>query len=388
MRPEELTSDLHAVRCSAEQMELSKRAGRESGSELLSLPPSEWRAAMRKNARYRGLGTLSFLLDAAHDKLETEPTIAREITTAVLEQVPLLRELPRIIHVPLLALAWKEHANALRVTDDLPGALEAINHALDLYKGVGSLDYHAAKAMLVKAQVLREMGRLDEALEHTRPAVAKFRDYTDSKYLVIGAMTEGWILFSAKRYREAMAIFGELAEEAERGGDRGTLARALQNTGACARELGDFKSAHDLFSRALPLFDELQLTTEIPRVRWGYALTLVAEGRVNEGVSELFKTRALYLRLGMNIEALTASMDIVRAKFLHGEDVRSVCAELIPTFVEAGMTQNAIEALAYLREQAKADALDVQKIERVRDFFVELRKKPTLLFLRPEADRG
>ncbi len=354
------------------------------GSMLLALPPSSWRRTIRSDRRFRTRATLSFLLEAAHARLEKEPTLARELTSAVLASVDRVAGGWRVQVTALRGLAWKEHANALRVTDDLRAAIKAIEHALAIFADEPSLDYQAATAKLVKAQILREMGEDDAAVALARECAVKFRDYGDSRYLVMARITEGWILYNSKQYGRAMAIFADLTEEAERTGDRATLARALQNTAACARELGDTAAARDLYARALPLFVGLQLVTEIPRVQWGYALSLVADGRFHDGVSELYKTRALYLDLGMNVEAATAALDIVRAKFLNGDDVTSLCGELVTTLVSAGMTQNAIEALAYLREQARHGAVDIPKITRVREFLSELGTRPTLGFVRPE----
>jgi hypothetical protein len=79
----------------------------------------------------------------------------------------------------------------------------------------------------------------------------------------------------------------------------------------------------------------------------------------------------------------------VRLKFDHGEDVRDLCAEIIQVLTAAGLTQNAIEALAYLREQAKQRSLSQTKISRVRTFFDQLEKRPAQLFARPaEEEEG
>jgi hypothetical protein len=88
----------------------------------------------------------------------------------------------------------------------------------------------------------------------------------------------------------------------------------------------------------------------------------------------------------MNSRAASVSLDIVRLRFDAGEDVRGLCAELVITFTRAGMTQNAIEALAYLREQASRDRLTGTKIACVRAYFDELAKKPTLLFVHPSNE--
>jgi hypothetical protein len=195
-------------------------------------------------------------------------------------------------------------------------------------------------------------------------------------------MFEAGVLFTSRRFREALAIFQEVMAQAELDGDRVTVARCLQCAAQCARELGDLDSARDLYPRALANFERLNIPSDANCARWGLAVTLAAAGRVAYAVSELFKVRAVFLSLGMNSHAASAAMDIVRIRFDAGEDVRDLCAELVPLLTRAGLTQNAIEALAYVREQAQQGALTTKKIVRVRTYFDQLATKPLLLFAR------
>jgi tetratricopeptide (TPR) repeat protein len=199
-------------------------------------------------------------------------------------------------------------------------------------------------------------------------------------------MFEAGVLFTTKRFAEAFEIFHDVMAQAELDGDTLTVARCLQNTAQCARELGDLDAARDLYPRALKHFEELNAEGDANCSRWGLAVTLAAAGKVPYAVSELYKVRAVFLSLGMNAHAASAALDIVRIKFDAGEDVRELCVELVPLFTEAGLTQNAIEALAYIREQAKHGRLTTKKITRARNYFEELATKPMLLFARPRDE--
>lgn len=79
-------------------------------------------------------------------------------------------------------------------------------------------------------------------------------------------------------------------------------------------------------------------------------------------------------------------MDIARFKFDAGEDVRHLCSELVPLLTTAGLTQNAIEALAYIREQAYQGHLTRKKLVRARTYFDQLATRPLLLFARPREN--
>jgi tetratricopeptide (TPR) repeat protein len=356
------------------------------GPRLLAQAPSAWRRLMRADAHYRSFGTLRFLLEEARERFESAPSFAREITSVVIDFVDGVRAPSEVHKVGLRGLAWKEHAIALEYAGDPRDALRAAERAVKIYGERPSLQVDETRARLVMSNILRDLGDLQQSLDIARDCALVFADFAEKSYQTMARMSEGCALFSLKRFREALAVFAANLEEAERAGDKLTLARALQNMAACARQLGDLKAARTFYPRALAYFNELGLRTEAERVRWGYALCLAVEGRVAHAASELYKVRATFLLLGMNTDAATAALDIVRVKWDAAQDVRELCSELVTTFAAAGMTQHAIEALAYLREQAKAGDIDATKIESVREYFGELAHHPSLRFSGPPEE--
>lgn len=342
---------------------------------------------MRSRAHFRSFGTLRYLLELARSKFETEPTVAVQITAAVLDFVDAVEGPSHVHEIGLRGLARKEHGNALRATGDLRGALAAAEEAERIYLLSPALVFDATKAKLVAAQVLHEIGESERAMKLARECGRTFADFGEVSYRIMARHTEGCVLFACRQFREALAIFGEIVADAEREGDRNLLVRGLHNAAECARELGDLAAARDLYPRVLRHMEELGLTTERPRVMWGYALTLAAEGKTAAAISELYKVNHLYLHLGMNLDAATAALDIVRIRLANDEDVQVLCGQLVDTFAKAGAAQNALEALAYLREQAKKGAVTLAKIASVRTYFGELARKPSLLFARPSEDR-
>jgi tetratricopeptide (TPR) repeat protein len=360
--------------------------GRTYGPQIVDAPPSEWRSIMASDPAYRSYGTLAYLIDYAHGALEDQPSVARELVAAVLEVVDAVDVPAETFAVWLRGCAWKEYANALQVTGDLRRALIAATHAVEILDQQPTLLDTKAAAQLALAQVLQELGESDAAIAIARQCAEVFRDYGQSEYVGYARMTEASILFARKQFREAMAIFTQLAREAEESGDRLALARALLDTGECARELGDITAARTLYSRALENYQGFNVATELPRTRWAYALTLAEDGRPRDAISELFKVRAEYLRFGMNTDAALASLDVVRIKSMLGENVAHSAAELVETFAKAGMTQNAIEALAYLRERAGAGRISEQTFSRVTSYLRELQLRPAAVFLRPPEE--
>ena len=366
----------------------ARAEGEQYGPMLLAYPASAWRQLMRANSHYRSFGTLRHLLGAARDKFLSEPSLAREITATVIEFVERV-EAPTPIHrIALRGLAWKEHANATQYAGDLRQALSAAERSIAIYGESASLHFFQTAARLVACNIYRDLGEAETALRIARECASVFHDYADSAYRTMARMSEGGALFTQRRFTEALHVFTSLAEEAEIENDHYSLAQALLNGAECARELGDSQAARDLYPRALKHFEELGMLTEAARVRWASALLLAAEGKIPAAVSDLFLVRGTYLRLGANVSAATAGLDIVRIRFDDGQDIRDSCSELVTTFVDAGMTQNAIEALAYIREQAKLGTITSSKIEQVKTFLGEVAKRPSLQFARIPGEEG
>jgi tetratricopeptide (TPR) repeat protein len=350
------------------------------GPRLLAESPSRWRRLMRREPHYRSFGTLQFLLSEARQRIVTRPSGAREITSAVLEFVDEVTAPSTVHKTALRGLAWKEHASALEYSGDLDEALRAAERSVEVYGESSLLTFAQTRAKLVACNIHRDLGDSERALLIARECATIFRDYASTAERALARLCEGNVLCSLKRFPEALALFREVVAEAERTNDRLMLARALQSTAECASEMGDIEGARDLYARALAMFNELELVNEATRARWRYGRCLAAQGKASFAVSELYHVRAVLLSLGMKTDAAMVGLDVVRTRFDAGEGVRALCAELVTTFTEAGLAQNAIEALAYLRGQARRDAVTAAKIERVRTYFSELARKPSLVF--------
>ena len=360
--------------------------GSEWGPKLVEYPASSWRRHMRAKYEYRSFGTLRYLLTLARSKFETEPTVAFELTTVVLDFVDQVEGPSPVHEIGLRGLARKEHANALRCKGDLPAAFKYAKESAATYLQSHVLDFEAAKAKLVEAQVLCEMGEYHEAMTIAKDCTRIFDDFKQSAYRIMSRHTEGCILYARKQFKDAFSVFSNVVAQAEMEGDLNLLVRGLHNAAEAAREIGDIQAARDLYPRVLKHMQQLELTTELPRVTWGYALTLVAEGRLEAAISEFYKVSNLYLHLGMNLDAATAHLEIVRVRFSTGDDVTEDCRQLVEAFAKAGAAQNALEALAYLREQSRTGRMSMAKLDRVRTYFTELHRKPNLLFAHPPDD--
>jgi len=364
----------------------ARREGEEFGRNLLALPVSSWRDTMSGDRQYRSYGALAFLLEAIHEDLHQHPAVAYERIVVVLEYVDRVEVPDPSFSAWLRGTAWREYANALRVTKNPKTAIGAAQTARKLFETVASLTIDVAKSELVEAQALREVGDYDRALFLARQAAETFNEHGESQYYCFARTTEAWVLFGFHQYAEALSIFSVTAADAEARGDKRTVALCLYNAAECARALGEMDRGRELNRRAVELLNAVGVATDTPRVRWAHAVDIARHGNVEAAVSELFTVQGEFLALGMNTDAATAALDVVRLKVENGEEVGWLCRQLVQTFSEAGMTASAIEALAYLREEAKRGTITANKIVHVRTHLNEVARMPALIFLPPPND--
>lgn len=363
-----------------------EEAGDLYGKQLLAIPTARWRSEMDADPNFRRYGTLRLVIDAIHEQLYYYPLDARERAAVVVRYIARV-EVPAIeFRVMLGGLAWKEYSKALRFAHEYPAAIQAAKRSRRIFSSIPSLACEAAKAHLCEALVYREQGHRDRVIEIALSCASVFRDFEDAEAYMNARMTQAMVLSDAHRPKEAMDIFSETAAEAEQRGDKYTLAICVHNCADCARAMGDLASARALDRRALVLFEELGTKAFTPKIRWTEAMALVAESRVSTAILELRRARAELLELGMNADAATYQLDIVGLRLERGEDVTVECSDLVDTFTRAGMIQSAIEALAYLREQARQSKISVTKIQYVREYVSKAAIGPPRLFVMPPDD--
>lgn len=366
-----------------EWLEAEEQAGQRYGPLLLGMATGRWRSEMSRDENLRRYGTLRFLLGVIRSDLFQYPLQARERTAVVIEYTEEVDVPSEQCFYFLGGLAWKEYANALRYTGEFPMALEAARKSRAIFEMAGSLACDAAKAHLVEALVHRELGDLDAVVAIAALCEEVFRDFEDAEAYMHARMTRALVLSDTKRFKEAMEVLAETARDAEQRGDRRTLAICLHNSAECARALGDLTTARELDARALVHYEELGMAAETPRIRGTEALALADEGHVSAAILQLYIARSEFLRLGMNGSAADVGLHIVRLRHDRGEDVTAECSELIETLTRAGMIQPAIEALAYLREQARTRKIDTAKLEVVGEFVREVVNGTARMFLPP-----
>lgn len=362
-----------------------EEAGQAFAPLLLATPTGLWRSEMNRDPNLRRYGTIHALLDAVFDQVLYQPEHATERAVVLVDYVDGVAVPTARYQAFIGGYAWKVYANALRFAGKNPDALVAAQKSQAIFNRVGSLATEAAKAQLVEAVVLREIGTSPDEVLRLVLAAEKLLRGVEAEGYVNARIIHALVLTDSKRYAEALALLVETTEDAERRGDKRAQATCLHNTAEIARAIGDIKRSRELNRRARKHFEELGISVELPRLRWSEAMALADEGNTSEAIMECYRARTEFLALGMSGSAADVGLEIVRIRFHRGENVMRECAELVETLAKAGMIQPAIEALAYLREQARMQAMSDAKIDWVRSFVRDSANGIVRAFLPPPA---
>jgi tetratricopeptide (TPR) repeat protein len=373
------------------------RAGGEDAAALELLRPFEspeaaahfvWEDVTRK-PEFRTGGVARRLCKLANGMCERQPLYALSLAEAATRIAALLPDTsyPRGTIHELRGEAWKEQANAFRYLGRFTDAHTALDAAEEEYcqlpvEGVGLV-----AVQYVRAYVLYEQEQLDaaEALAYQSAAGALQLGETDRYTRALHL--QGEILYERRSFAEAAAIFASILDYGERRKEMVWVARESINLGQCHLELRRLPEASRLLHRALRLFTDLRLESEVTRTGWAIGRLLFAEGNSREATQRLREAIRELSRSGMLTDAALAAIDLAEMLTVLGRvrEIPKVLSGVVQTFTAAGKLTGALTALAYLKDAATAGRIAPAMFPHVRRFLVRAERQPELLFLPPPA---
>jgi len=277
--------------------------------------------------------------------------------------------------------AWYEFGYALLYTGAYSVALEALAIAESHFERVRIADHEKGRLYLVRAMVYRALERSGDSLPVIAAAAAIFREYGDKDRLYASKLAQGLALYSSRRFREALRLNLEIANE-ETIAARWRAA-AQQNAATCYRELGDFDAAIEHFISAINAFESAGMMSFRAKARWTLARIFVARAQYDAALRMLTELREEFEQLGMANDVAIASLDIAEvliATERHTE-IAAACRPALSYFERAQLTSSeaARTAVTYLAEAALSGKASSSLVANLRIAFVSETKRPELI---------
>lgn len=352
-------------------------------SKIVEHPVGTWRMRCAAAPELRIPAAVQNLLRRSQEAREKNPTEALELARMAIDLSSTFGASDA--ETRLKGLAWKEASNAYRYLSRYDEALDAIDRAASFFRKMLVSEYDLCAVEYCRGQVMRELGRLREALAHARRSRDLALQFGDTRRVALAAILEGNSHASAGDWAAARDAYMSVIKPMQEAGDAPMVAALLHNVGACCKELGDLDAAGTYYLQAVLTYEALGMIVEMSRVRWNLGQMLLATGKFDEAIDRLNQCRAEFDRLDMRTEVGLISLDLAEALLALGRatEIPPLCRETIRIFESVGVSQPAKIALAYLDEAVRTEKATPKVVRYVREYLEELPKRENLLFAPP-----
>jgi tetratricopeptide (TPR) repeat protein len=327
----------------------------ESWIEHLTLSPDECTSALARR-----------IILAARSEEERAPRTALDLLLVAETLLPLIRNRAEVPDA--LADLWKERANTLMVLGDYTAALAACDRAAEIYAQRPVAAFDLAFTDWSRASIYFEMGRYADALPFAERAEATLRQFGDTAHATQVRVLVACVQYEQGNIDGAERLFTRLLAALAAHDDRLTQARVLANIACCRLMQEDTVGADAFAGRAIELYEEFGLTTEIMRTRWAMAIANLRRGKRSEAMAALEKVALSFRDEGLIVDAAEVELDIVAELVRTGEYERAaaIAGRLATIFVGAEARVSTARALEYLREASLAMIATPDLIRAVR----------------------
>jgi tetratricopeptide (TPR) repeat protein len=361
----------------AAQME-RERSGVAGAVERLlrDTPIIEW-PALAESQALRNNAALEQLSEAVRKRTDRDNIAALAIAnlaTSIAESLP-SNSYPAVVLAQIRATAWRDRANALRYLARHDEALESIDRAESNLDRFAAAAHDRAVIGLVKAMILAQTERFDEAQSLIDACRAVFLESGDSKRYLDAGIVQANALYRASRFEKALALYADLLRHAAEWRDLESQARLHNNLGYCLTQLADYAAAKIHFSNAVAGFTDLGYKAEIPRTERGAGLILIARGQTASGLEQLRDARRDFTAFGMAEEAGLCALSIAETLLHRGQNAEA--STLIDTVAEefqaGGIDERVIGAVVRLRDAMRVNDATADSVHTVHAYLESLR---------------
>lgn len=280
------------------------------------------------------------------------------------------------------ARAWTEYANALRISDRLNAAEDALARAAEL-REAGSGDALLAPHMIYRLSGLRgSQRRLDEALELLDGLLRSYSELGETHLVgrtlvdrAIHTYNDGDSQLAAQLLDKAFAFLDEDRDPQLTLTARFCRVLFLADSGQATRasrlllEAGFRKRFAD---------DALNLI----KVRWAEAKIYAGLGNLDRACQAFEETRRAFEERGMHYDAALVGLELAEVWVRQGRyaPVGALAQDMVKTFTHLGIGKEAVKAAKYLHSAWQQEELHQQTVADVRKFLGRLEWRPGLEF--------
>jgi tetratricopeptide (TPR) repeat protein len=357
--------------------------------KFLESPANAAWTALATRRRFRTGGVVRKLCGHAHSLCESDPLAALTFADAAIGVSEVLPDdlYPARAVDQLRATSWKERANALMRLGQFPAALDSLDRAERLYRRLPGPALGLAIVALVRAGVLYEQQRLEEAAALAEQAERSFDHLGDAKRRADALFLRAGIRYEARDLDTAVSLFRQIVDSGEENNEIRRVAHGSHGAGVCEVERGNLGEASLHFHKALVIFREIGPERFRIATEWGLARVVLRGGKLDEAIRRLRAVAADFERIGMLTDVALVGLETAEAWLAIGrpKEIVELGRHLFTVFTKAGMLTGALTAIAYMKEAAAERRLTGHDIDAIRAFLRRAERQPTLQFIPPPS---
>jgi tetratricopeptide (TPR) repeat protein len=358
-------------------------------AELLDQPPGRRELLLRNQPRFHIWGLLELLVDSCREDSYADAPGCEErawLALKVADEIDgALYGAERI--EDLRGRAWASIANARRVRSDHPGAEAAFEQAFAHLKRGTRESLDRAIVLDLKASLLRDQRRFEDAIRLLRRAYRIFRDFEETHRAGRILVNLSTVCHSAGQPEEAIPLLQEALELVDFDAEPRLRLIIVHNLLDDLAEAGRFLEAREIFVQAIPLYDSFPDASTRNRRKWVQGKIAHGLGQRQQAETLLTSARDGFVEEGIAYDAALVSLDLAALYAEEGAtaELKRLSQEMLVIFRSQQIHREALAALAYLRQALEAERATLELIRRIAAYLKRAESDPGLRFVPGEA---
>lgn len=351
--------------------------------ELLAFPAAE-RGTLLRTGRFGKIAVCELLIERSFAGGFRDPAGARELAELAVSVADVLDPFRYGLTVvqDFRARAWAYLGNARRLGSDLKGAEEAISRA-ESFSEEGSADpLEEARILDLKASLLGDQGRLEEAAGLLDVVIDIYEDIRDVHRQGRALISKGLFLAYADRPEEGLGLIGSGLSLVNVEQEPRLALMANHNIAWCLVDCGRPEEALRHLDRARHLYHAFTDRWTGLRLAWLEARIAVGLGRLEEAERKLHELRDAFVEQRLGYDASLVTLDLAALYLQQGQaaEVRRLAGEALPLLLAQDIHREAMAALIAFQQATEIERATPGMVHQVAAYLYRARKNPELRF--------
>lgn len=354
--------------------------------ELLAIPSGERGPLLREGrcGRFGNTAVCELLIERSFAAGFRDPAGARELAELAVGVADVLDPLhygPTVVQ-DFRARAWAYLGNARRLGSDLRGAEEAISLAERFSQGGSADPLEEARILDLKASLLADQGRLEEAAGLLDVVIDIYEDIRDAHRQGRALISKGLFLAYADRPEEGLGLIGLGLGLVDVEQDPRLALMANHNIAWCLADCGRPEEALRHLETVRHLYDAFTDRWTCLRLAWLEARIAAGLGRFEEAERKLLELRDAFVEQRLGYDASLVTLDLAALLLEQGRaaEVRRLAAEALPVLLAQDIHREAMAALIAFQQATEIEQATPGMVHRVAAYLIRARKNPELRF--------